>query len=36
MDGAVRYWSLLRPAREDELTGEDRRSAEEHRDTGIP
>jgi hypothetical protein len=30
------HWSLVRPVREDELTDEDRRSAWEHRDTGIP
>jgi hypothetical protein len=30
------HWSLVRPVPEDELTDEDRRSAEEYRDTAIP
>ena len=31
-----RHWSLVRPVPEDELTDEDRQSAEQYRDSGIP
>lgn len=30
------HWSLVRPVPEDELTDEDRQSAEQYRDSGIP